>query len=503
MHLHETLFAYHLFTRLSLIFIFSTLILLLLLVNRRSWGAEKLNLPPSPPKLPIVGNLHQIGLQLHRSIHNLSEKYGPLMFLRLGYLPTLVVSSAEMAKEIKVTHDIAFANRPQTTAVKLSLYGCVDVAFCPYGEYWAQVRKISVIELLSTKKVQSFKSVREEEIALMLKKISQSSSMGAPVNVSELATALTNDIVCRCALGRKHGNSNFGDLAGKLLKLQTAITFSDLFPWLGWMDNLTGLMGRIKNISRELDIFYDQVIDEHLIHENKHDNPDYNKDFIDILLQIQKHHTNFSRENIKAIIMDMFIGGTESTSTTIEWAFAELVKNQNVMRKAQEEVRRVVGKKNKVDEEDIHQMQYLKLVIKESMRLHPAVAINVLESSMITNIRGFHVPANTRLVINNWSIQRDPKQWERPDEFIPERFSYNPVDFKGKDYKFIPFGAGRRICPGISFAMIVVESAVANLLYWFDWKTLDSEELDMTEGFRVTVTMKTVPLRLIAVPHLS
>ncbi|PIA25010.1 hypothetical protein AQUCO_13300005v1 [Aquilegia coerulea] len=210
----------------------------------------------------------------------------------------------------------------------------MDVAFCPYGEYWEQVRKISVIELLSTKKVQSFKSVREEEISIMIQKISQLSSMGALVNVSELATTLTNDIVCRCALGRKHGNSNFGDLAGKLLKLQTTITFSDLFAWLGWMDNLTGFMGRIKKISRELDISYDQVIDGHLIHENKHDDPDYNKGFIYILLQIQKHHTNFTQENIKAIIMDMFIGETESTSSTIEWAFAELVKNPNVMRKA-------------------------------------------------------------------------------------------------------------------------------------------------------------------------
>ncbi|PIA38081.1 hypothetical protein AQUCO_02800018v1 [Aquilegia coerulea] len=496
----ETLLA-HPFT-LSCLFIFSTIILLWL-ANR--YCTEKLNLPPSPPKLPIIGNLHQLGFLLHRSFHVLSEKYGPLMLLHMGSTPTLVVSSADMAREIKVTNDIVFANRPQTTATKMLIYGCTDFAFAPYGEYWARLRKISVMELLSNKKVQSFRYVRDEEISLMIDKITTLCSVGSPVNVTELLTSLTSDIVCRCALGRKHGGqdgqTNFGDLAGKVLKLLAAFSFGDLLPWFGWIDNITGLIGSIEKVSRDLDMFYDQIIDEHLI-QNKCDDPHYNKDFVDILLQVQKDNINFTRENIKALLIDMFVGGTETTATTIEWTIAELVKNPSVMQKVQEEVRRVVGKKHKVDEEDIAQMVYLKLVVKESMRLHPAAGINVLESSKITNVKGFQVPAKTRIIMNHWSIQRDSKFWERPDEFIPERFSNNSLDSSGQDFNYTPFGSGRRICPGRSFALIIVESAIANLLYWFDWKTVGGEQLDMSEAFALTVKLKT-PVHLVALSHLS
>ncbi|PIA38495.1 hypothetical protein AQUCO_02800301v1 [Aquilegia coerulea] len=484
----------------TLLISFFTLISLKLIITGSF--SEKLNLPPSPPKLPIIGNLHQLGQLLHRSLHKLSLKYGPLMYLRLGYTPVLVVSSAELIREIKTTHEISFGNRPATTAARMLFYGCVDLVFSPCGEYWRQIRKISASEMMSNKKVHSFKSVRDEEVALLTKKISTSCSVGTSVNISELVTDIVYDIMCRCALGRKLGaqDGHLKEISPNLVKLLVAFSFGDLFPWLGWMDVLTGLIGRIKKVSKELDIFFDHIIDEHLI-QNKEGGPDgYNNDFVDTLLQVQMDNINFTRNNIKAIILDLFVGGTETTSSVIEWVMAELMMNPHTMQKAQEEVRRVVGKNNKVEEEDIQHMYYLKLVVMESLRLHPPVALLPMETTTITNVNSYHVPAKTNVVVNIWAIHRDPNLWERPEEFIPERFSNSPIGFNGQDFKYIPFGSGRRMCGGILFSTILLELVIANLLYWFDWRTLGDAELDMTEDYGLTVSKK-LPIHLLPVSH--
>ncbi|PIA50763.1 hypothetical protein AQUCO_01200182v1 [Aquilegia coerulea] len=497
----QTLLVDHSFA-LCCIFIFFTLFIVWL-ANQYSTRKLIKNLPPSPPKLPIIGNLHQLGSLLHHHIHILSEKYGPFMLLHLGSVPTLVISSGDMAREIKVTHEIAFANRPRTIAMNMLLYGCTDIVFSPYGEHWARLRKISAMELLSNRMVQSFRYIREEETALLIQKITSSSSAKSPVNLTELLKTLSNDIICRCALGRKHGGedgkTNRADLAGECVKMMSTLCVGDLFPRFGWIDKMTGMTGKIQKLSKDVDTYFDQIIDEHIIQKNN-DDPHYNKDFIDVLLQIQKGDINFTRENIKALILDMFIGGTDTTYTTIEWTIAELVQNPNVMRKAQEEVRKVVGTKMKVEEDDIQKMEYLKLVVKESTRLHPAAGFNVVESAKATNVNGFQVPAKTPVFINYWSIQRNSKSWERPEEFIPERFSNNAVDSVGQDFNFAPFGVGRRICPGKSFALSVVESTIANLIYWFDWKTVGGEKLDMSEAFESTICLK-MPVHLVAVPH--
>lgn len=200
----------------------------------------------------------------------------------------------------------------------------------------------------------------------------------------------------------------------------------------------------------------------------------------------------------------MFVGGTDSTSTTMEWAMAELVKHPSTMKKAQEEVRRVVGKKLKVEASDTNQMEYLKCVIKESLRLHaPAPLLVHRETSSSVKMGGYEIPAKTRVFANAWAIQRDPKLWDNPEEFIPERFYNNPVNFMGEDFHYIPFGAGRRGCPGTLFGVTSAEGVVANLLYWFDWKLPGDtvgEDLDMTETFGLTV-FKKIPLYLVPVMY--
>jgi cytochrome P450 len=217
---------------LSLLFLIS-----FLYVFKRIGSSGKPNLPPSPPKLPIIGNLHQLGTLPHRSVQGLSKKYGPLMLLNLGHRLTLVVSSVDMAREMLKTHDVVFSNKPKTIAADSLFYGCTDVAFLPYGEYWRQARKICVLELLSSKRVQSFQYAREEEIEVLIKKIRESCNKGASVNLSEMLMATSSDIVSRCVLGQKfeeeEGKSKFGHLSRRIMEHLGAFCFGDFFPFFG------------------------------------------------------------------------------------------------------------------------------------------------------------------------------------------------------------------------------------------------------------------------------
>jgi cytochrome P450 len=196
----------------------------------------------------------------------------------------------------------------------------------------------------------------------------------------------------------------------------------------------------------------------------------------------------------------MFVGGTDTSSTILEWSMAELVKNPSIMKRAQEEVRKVVNKKSKIDVNDIKKMDYLKCILKETLRLHPPLPLSVPRETITSvKIGGYDISAKTKVFVNTWAIQRDPKVWERPEEFIPERFEDSPMDYKGQDFEFIPFGGGRRGCPGMTFGVAAVENVVANLLCWFDWKLL-GEDLDMTEINALTASKK-IPLHLVPTLH--
>ncbi|KAH7865335.1 hypothetical protein Vadar_005309 [Vaccinium darrowii] len=491
-------------------FLFSSLIVFLLFALNFVKGGRKLNLPPSPPSLPIIGHLHLPGTLPHRSFRALSQRYGPILLLKMGRAPTLVVSSAEIAKEILKTQDVTFSYRVQTRAGKAVLYGGCDLVFSPPGEFWRQARKISISQLLNLNRVLSFDFVREEEVAGWIENIRAASVDGAPIKLGGLFVQISSNMISRCVLGRKSENEDdnkrFGELSRSAMDLIGAFCFEDFFPSLGWIDVLTGFVKRLKNTSEGLDSFLDELIEQHRSFKGNYDQPDKSC-FLEILLKLQREGMmgmDFSQDNVKAIILNMFMGGTDTTSSTMEWAMAELMKNSTKMKKAQEEVRRVVGKKSKVDEHDIAQMEYLKCVVKETLRLHPPAPFLVpRESSRSAKLGGYDIPQKTRVFINVWAIQRDPNYWDNPEEFLPERFADNPIDFRGQDFQFIPFGAGRRGCPGISFGVMELEGVLANLLYWFDWKLPIGEELEdfeMSEVFGLVVHKK-IELQLVPVMY--
>ncbi|KAG5019653.1 hypothetical protein JHK87_015508 [Glycine soja] len=489
--------------------VFFCIFLILLQLIRRN----KYNLPPSPPKIPIIGNLHQLGTLPHRSFHALSHKYGPLMMLQLGQIPTLVVSSADVAREIIKTHDVVFSNRRQPTAAKIFGYGCKDVAFVYYGEEWRQKIKTCKVELMSLKKVRLFHSIRQEVVTELVEAIGEACGSERPcVNLTEMLMAASNDIVSRCVLGRKcddacggSGSSSFAALGRKIMRLLSAFSVGDFFPSLGWVDYLTGLIPEMKTTFLAVDAFLDEVIAEHESSNKKND------DFLGILLQLQecgRLDFQLDRDNLKAILVDMIIGGSDTTSTTLEWTFAEFLRNPNTMKKAQEEVRRVVGINSKavLDENCVNQMNYLKCVVKETLRLHPPLPLLIArETSSSVKLRGYDIPAKTMVFINAWAIQRDPELWDDPEEFIPERFETSQVDLNGQDFQLIPFGIGRRGCPAMSFGLASTEYVLANLLYWFNWNMSESgrilmHNIDMSETNGLTVSKK-VPLHLEPEPY--
>ncbi|XP_021720179.1 cytochrome P450 71A3-like [Chenopodium quinoa] len=470
------------------------------------------NLPPSPPKLPILGNIHQLGTQPHRSLRSMSEKYGDLMMIQLGSAPTIVISSARAAREIMVTHDIVFANRPMSKKGERLLYNYKDLVGAPYGEYWRQMKSICVLHLLSNRRVRSFRSIREEETALLIEKIRQAGS--SPVNLSEMFIEFTNDTICRVAFGRKYIGTedgiNFNKVMKEFNRLLAEFNVGDLIPWLAWIDKLNGWDAKVDKIAKEFDQFLEKVVQEHQNRlddcrkNEKGDSDEKAKDIVDVLLDIQKDqtpHFPIDRDSIKALILDMFSAGTDTTSTLLEWTMTELLRHPRIMKKLQEEVKAITGEVVDVKEDDLEHMKYLKAVVKETLRLHLPVPLLIpRQSTQDTKIFGYNIPARTGVIINGWAIHRDPDSWDEPEKFNPERFLNSSTDFRGHDLQFIPFGAGRRMCPGISFAMASSQLLLANLMRKFDWMLpgeADIETLDMTESFGINMH-KNTPLLAVA-----
>ncbi|PUZ58793.1 hypothetical protein GQ55_5G536500 [Panicum hallii var. hallii] len=503
--------------------------LLLLAVNKpaspqRHGGSvhgRRQRLPPSPPGLPLLGHLHLLGSLPHRALRSLARAHGPVMLLRLGRVPAVVVSSAAGAEEVMRARDLDFASRPRSAMAERLMYGR-DVAFAPYGEYWRQARRLCVVHLLSARRTRSFRRIREQEAAALVQRVRAKAGAGAAaVGLSELLAECANNVVCRAAFGDESASGLFdgGDRGRERVrkvltdfqKLMGTEPVGDLVPWLGWVDAVRGLEGKITRTFQALDGLLEKVIDDHRRRPpNRYDGDDH-RDFVDVLLDVHKHDKEYGIQletnEIKAIILDMFAAGTDTTSAAMEWAMAELVTHPRAMRKLQDEIRAAAGSTG-VDEGHVAQLHYLKAVVKETLRLHAPIPLLVArEPPADAEVLGYHVPARTRVVVNAWAVGRDPAAWgEDAEEFVPERFLGSAVDFRGQHLELVPFGAGRRGCPGVGFAEASIEMALASLLCHFDWEAAKGKgsrtgasSLDMSEVNGLSVHIKS-GLPLVAKP---
>ncbi|KAJ4888321.1 Cytochrome P450 71B4 [Raphanus sativus] len=498
-----------------ILYIFSFLLLLVLfsLIIVKKSKYSKQNFPPSPPKLPFIGNLHQLRGLFHRSLHSLSKKHGPVILLRLGVLRMVVISSSEAAEEVLKTHDLECCTRPVTLASTVFSRNGNDVGFGEYGEAWRELRKLAVREFFSVTKVRSFRYVREEESDLMVKQLRESALKQSPVDLSKTLFCLTASIVFRTAFGQSFLENKHIDkerIEELMLEAHSNMTFNltDMFPTagLGWfMDFVSGQRKRLHDVFTEVDTFLNHIIDDHQSKNFTQDRPD----FIDYLLEMipkQERSESFKLtiDHLKGIIQNIYLAGVDTSAITMIWAMTELVRNPRVMKKAQDEIRTCIKIKQneRIDEEDVDKLHYLKLVIKETLRLHPAAPLLLPRETMSQiKIQGYNIPPKTFLVVNTWSIGRDPKHWEDPEEFIPERFIDSPVDYKGQSFEMLPFGSGRRMCPGMASAIATIELGLLNLLYYFDWGLPEEGKyMDMEEDGNITVVKK-VPLKLLPILH--
>ncbi|KAL6637825.1 hypothetical protein ACP70R_025397 [Stipagrostis hirtigluma subsp. patula] len=471
----------------------------------------RLPLPPGPWKLPVIGSMHHlVNVLPHRALRDLAAVHGPLMMLQLGETPLVVASSKETARAVLKTHDTNFATRPKLLAGEIVGYDWADILFSPSGDYWRKLRQLCAAEILSPKRVLSFRHIREDEVMLRVEEVRAAGS-STPVNLSVMFHSLTNSVVSRAAFGKKRKNApDFLAAIKAGVGLSSGFNIPDLYPtWTTVLAKVTGMKRSLQDIHRTVDSILQEIIDERkAIRDEKIKTGTENveENLVDVLIGLQeKGGFGFDLNNsrIKAIILDMFAGGTGTSASAMEWAMSELMRNQAVMKKLQGQIREAFRGKVVVTEGDLQasNLRYLKLVIKEALRLHPPAPLLVpRESIEACELEGYTIPTKSRVIVNAFAIGRDPKYWDDAEEFKPERFEEGGVDFMGSSYEFLPFGSGRRMCPGFNYGLASMELALVGMLYHFDWSLPEGvKEVDMEEAPGLGVRRRS-PLMLCATP---
>ncbi|TKY55038.1 Flavonoid 3'-monooxygenase [Spatholobus suberectus] len=483
---------------------------LLQLINRPS-----LPLPPGPRPWPIVGNLPHMGRAPHQALAALAGTYGPLMHLRLGSVHAVVAASASVAEQFLKVHDANFSSRPRNFVSTYMSHNGQNFASSPYGPLWRLLRKISSTHMFSGKAMGDSIQVRQEEVKRLTCNLANSSSK--VVNLGQLVNVCTTNALARVMIGRRvfnDGNSDcdpradeFKSMVVETMVLLGLFNVGDFIPGLDWLD-LQGVKVKAKKLRKRTDAFLTNILEEHKISKNEE-----HQDLLSALLSLketpQEGH-KLTEPDIKAILLVLFGAGTDTSSSTVEWAIAELIRNPRIMVQVQQELDTIVGHDRLVTELDLPHLPYLQAVVKETLRLHPPTPLSlprVAEESC--EIFGYHIPKGATLLVNVWAIGRDPKEWSNPLEFKPERFlpggEKANVDVRGNNFEVIPFGAGRRICAGMGLGLKVVQLLTATLAHAFDWELENGhnpEKINMDEAYGITL-QRAVPLFVHPRPRLS
>ncbi|KAI5077568.1 hypothetical protein GOP47_0007392 [Adiantum capillus-veneris] len=329
--------------------------------------------PPGPAAWPIIGHLHLLGHLPHQSLCKLAQTYGPLMGLRLGGVPTIVASSPQMAKEVLQIHDVVMAYRPRTAAVVHMYFDGRDMGFAPYGPFWKRMRQLCATELFNGKRLASFRHVREEEARDLASAVVEMGQRGKrEVELRSSLLAASNNITCRMVMSKKVGDvvSTHGgkhdllSLTEELLLLLAVFYVGDFIPWLSWLDPHCYLK-RMKIAGHRAKALMQEVINQRRLQARQGASA---QDLLDVLLAASEDPNQdvpITDDNIMGLILDLFAGGSDTSSVTVEWALADLINNPKAMQKLQEELDSVVGKERLVTEDDIESLPYLGSVLKE------------------------------------------------------------------------------------------------------------------------------------------
>jgi len=373
------------------------------------------------------------------------------------------------------------------------------------------------VELFSKNRLDQYRFVRVEAVQVLLKTLF--SKVGQKVNLKHHLMTMNFELICRMVLGDKYQDGSkalklSGDEYKKVLKefflLNGVLNIGDYIPCLSFFD-VQGYIKRMKVVSKKMDEFLENILDEH-IKSRRHHNSQFSKDMVDVLIDEFTNESDptldvkLNRDRVKGITGDLIAGGSETSEATLEWIMAELLRNPHIMSKAKEELDRVIGKERWVDEQDISNLPFIECIVKETMRLHPLGPLLVPRmSTEDCNIGGYDIPAGTQIIVNTWTIGRDPNSYDNPLEFRPERFADKEIDVRGHHYQLLPFGSGRRMCPAYNLGWKVVVLALSNMIHGFQWKLpkdMKPEDLSMEEVFGLS-THRKHPLEVLVHPSLS
>ncbi|KAL6838259.1 hypothetical protein ACP4OV_031931 [Aristida adscensionis] len=460
----------------------SLLYYLTTLIRRRRGSGGRL--PPGPRPLPVIGNGLDLRGHLHHTLARLARAHGPVMRLHLGPATAVVVSSRDAAAEAFTKHDRRLAARYTADAVRALGWADRSMIYLPSSDpLWRTQRGLVATHVFSRAA-----SPRRAACA------SARALYGCMLNLVSSAF-FSVDVVDLAAAESAHG---IREHVEGLVDLMTKPNISDLFPFLRSLD----LQGRRCAMATHLGKIFaimDAIIDRRLAEDSEHD------DFLQVLLNLMSTG-QIDRDVVKTIAFDVFVAGSDTVTITVEWAMAELLRNPSTMAKVRAEIDGALGGNEAVEEPDTARLPYLNAVVKEAMRLHPVAPVLIPHRAVEDGVEigGYAVPKGCTVIFNAWAIMRDPAVWEKPEEFVPERWFSDgaaEVDFKGKDFEFIPFGSGRRLCPGLPMVERVVPHLLASLLHAFEWRLpngVTAEQFDVSERY-TTANVLAIPLKAVPV----
>ncbi|CAH2053173.1 unnamed protein product [Thlaspi arvense] len=446
------------------------------------------NLPPSPPSLPIIGHLHLLFSTLtHKSFQKISSKYGPLLHLRLFNVRLILVSSASVADEIFRLHDVNVSSRDGSSIDESLVFGSSGFLTAPYGDYWKFMKKLVATKLLRPQAIEQSRGVRAEELERLYANLLDKAKKNESIEIGKEAMKFTNNTICRMSIGRSCSEKNgeaerLRELVFKSFALTKKIFIANL---LHRVFGISVFRKEIMGVSRECDEFLEGIL---VKHEEKPEK-DQDKDMMDLLLETYRDENaeyNISRKQIKSFLLEVFLAGTDTSAQTTQWTMAEIVSNPSILARLREEIDSVVGKTRMIQESDIPNLPYLQVVVKEGLRMHPPAPFLTRTFRESCEIKGFYVPEDTVLFVNVYALMRDPSTWKDPDEFKPERFlassrAGEENEVREQAMKYLPFGAGRRGCPGSSLAYIFQGTMIGLMVQCFDWK-IEGGKVHMEEA---------------------
>nr|POE60331.1 cytochrome p450 [Quercus suber] len=360
-------------------------------------------------------------------------------------------------------------------------------------------------ELLSTRQVEKSHAVRHEEITLFLHKVLESAKKKQVLDMGAELMKLTNNSTCRVIMSMRCSDEDgeaesIRQLVKESIEIGAKVSFGDV---LGPLRILAfWLYGRkVIDVSLRYDEILERVLKQH---ENSGELKRDNEDLMDILLkvyQVDKAEFKINRTHLKAFLLDLFAAGTNTSSEAMQWTIAELINHPDVFNKVRKEIKDAVGSTRLVEESDVPILPYLQAVVKEALRLHPPVPVIIRECREACKIKDLDIPKKTMVAVNVYAIMRDTKIWDYPNDFRPDRFLDSSKQKDGMEY--IPFGAGRRACPGSKLALSVVHTTVAAMVQCFDWK-VDGKggdhKVNMQVGPGISMPMAQ-PFKCIPVVH--